>query len=223
MSHLNRHILLVEDDESNRRLLTFFLQELGYRVTCVVTSSEAFSLAQTEHFDLYLLGDWPPFGEENRLCTQINEFDPRGPVLFLSAAAYPADQQRGMEAGAQGYLTKPCDLYNLGQVVSHLLQEPLALPPAQTWSRNSTLGVNANPLKPTLLSNLQEEGGGGLDEQQGAREAPPGAYSDSPQNPAGGSLRTPPLTGRRAEKESAKRPSSLFRSRCRLLLSGRPG
>jgi CheY-like chemotaxis protein len=123
MRPLHRHILLVEDDESNRELLTFFLGKLGCRVTCAVTSSEALRLAQTEHFDLYLLGDWPPFGQESKLCEQINEFDPRGPILFLSTAAYPADRRRRMQAGARGYLTKPCDLYDLGQVISHVFQE----------------------------------------------------------------------------------------------------
>jgi DNA-binding response OmpR family regulator len=67
-----------------------------------------------------LLGDWFPQGYESKLCEQIRKFDPRSPILFISAAAYQADQQRGMDAGAQGYLTKPGGLDDLEQTISRL-------------------------------------------------------------------------------------------------------
>jgi CheY-like chemotaxis protein len=116
-----KHILWVEDDEDNREVVTFFLERSGYRVTNAGTSVEALSLVQGEHFDLYLLGDWLPHGYESKLCEQIHQFDPRRPILFFSAAAYQADRQRGMDAGAQGYLAKPAGLGDLEQTISRLL------------------------------------------------------------------------------------------------------
>ena len=108
-----KHILWVEDHEDIREVVTSFLKRSGYCVTSAGTSVEALSLARSEHFDFYLLGDWFPHGYESRLCEQIHKFDPRSLILFISAAAYQTDRQRAMDAGAQGYLTKPGGLDDL--------------------------------------------------------------------------------------------------------------
>ena len=127
----DKHILWIEDQEDVREVVNFFLERAGYCVTNAGTSVEALKLAQSEHFDCYLLGDWFPQGYESRLCEQIHEFDPHSPILFISAAAYQADRQRadgqradrqqGMDAGAQGYLMKPGGLDDLEQTISRLL------------------------------------------------------------------------------------------------------
>jgi DNA-binding response OmpR family regulator len=118
-----RHILWVEDHQAVREVVTSFLKRSGYCVTSAGTSVEALNLAESEHFDFYLLGDWFPHGYESRLCEQIHKFDPRSLILFISAAADQADRQRGMGAGAQGYLTKPGGLDDLEQTISRLLNE----------------------------------------------------------------------------------------------------
>ena len=123
MQPLNKHVLWVEDDQDNRQMVTFFLEQAGYRVTSAETSVEALGLAESENFDLYLLGDWLPHGKESRLCEQIHQFDPRSPILFFSAAAYLTDRRRGMDAGARGYLTKPGDFADLPESVACLLRE----------------------------------------------------------------------------------------------------
>jgi DNA-binding response OmpR family regulator len=159
MRPLHRHILLVEGDKSNRELIIFFLRQLGYRVTCAGTSVGAFSLARSNYFNLYLLGDWLPFGEESKLCKQLHEFDPRCPILFLSAAASQADRRVGMNAGAQGYLTKPCDLGDLERAISRQLREAKVLSAAQTGPKELPLpGVNVRCLKSVLLNDSQGEG-----------------------------------------------------------------
>jgi DNA-binding response OmpR family regulator len=123
MPPLNKHVLWVEDDQDNRQMVTFILEQAGYRVTSAETSVEALGLAQSENFDLYLLGDWLPHGKESRLCEQILEIAPQSPILFFSAAAYQTDRRRGMEAGALGYLTKPGDFADLTRSVACLLSE----------------------------------------------------------------------------------------------------
>ena len=116
-----KHILWIEDQEDVREVVNFFLERAGYCVTNAGTSVEALKLAQSEHFDCYLLGDWFPHGYESKLCERIHEFDPHSPILFISAAAYQTDRQRGMDAGANGYLTKPSGLDDLEQTISRLL------------------------------------------------------------------------------------------------------
>lgn len=124
---LDKHILWIEDQEDVCEVVNFFLKRAGYCVTNAGTSVEALNLARSEHFDCYLLGDWFPHGYESKLCEQIHEFDPHSPILFISAAAYQADQQRGIDAGAQGYLTKPGGLDDLEQTISRLLGEATSI------------------------------------------------------------------------------------------------
>ena len=95
----HQHILFVEDNEDHREVVTLFLTRSGYCVTNAGTSVEALGLAQSEHFGLYLLGDWFPHGKESRLCEQLHRFDPRHPILFYSAAATVSTAQA--EADAQ--------------------------------------------------------------------------------------------------------------------------
>ena len=130
----HQRILWVEDNEDNREVVNFFLEQTGFCVTNAGTSVEALSLAQINHFDLYLLGDWFPHGKGSQLCEQLHEFDPRRPILFFSAAAYQTDRQRGMEAGAQAYLTKPSGLDELEQLISRLLDEAWVSPPTKMRS-----------------------------------------------------------------------------------------
>jgi DNA-binding response OmpR family regulator len=125
MQSRQQYILWVEDDEDNREMIAFFLKQVGDLVTSAATPLEALSLARAKRFDLYLFGDWYPLGKQSEFCRQVREFDWRGPILFLSAAAYQADRERAMSAGAQAYLTKPCDLDVLKKTVSSLLTDSL--------------------------------------------------------------------------------------------------
>jgi len=73
----------------------------------VGTAAQALSLIQTEHFDLYLLDVWLPDLDGFELCRRVRVLDPPTPVLFYSGAAYDDDKKRGIEAGANAYVTKP--------------------------------------------------------------------------------------------------------------------
>ena len=116
-----QHILLVEADKDSRELTTLYLNQASYRVMSATTCVESLTLASTGQFKLYLLGE----GFEDRtnldLCQQIRTVDSDTPILFCSAWAYPADIDRAMEAGAQAYLTKPCDMDGLVQTIKQLI------------------------------------------------------------------------------------------------------
>lgn len=121
MTMPRKRILWVEGDEDQREVVNFILVQSGFSITSVDNSFEAISLAKIEYFDLYLLGDWEPFGKESKLCDQLNRLTPKHPVLFYSAAAKPTDRLRGLGAGAQCYLTKLVGLDTLLEAVKHLL------------------------------------------------------------------------------------------------------
>lgn len=73
----------------------------------VGSAAHALSLIQSEHFDLYTLDAWLPGTDGFELCRRVRALDPPAPILFFSGAAYAADQQKGIEAGADAYVIKP--------------------------------------------------------------------------------------------------------------------
>jgi len=114
-------ILYIEDHDDTRELVTLVLEARGFKVTPGTTIKAALKLANKQTFDLYLLDTWLPDGSGFDLCERIREFDAVSPILFYSAAVLDSDKLKGIAAGAQGYLTKPCPFSELLGVVSKLI------------------------------------------------------------------------------------------------------
>jgi two-component system, OmpR family, alkaline phosphatase synthesis response regulator PhoP len=113
-------VLIVEDDQDNRELLSKFLKREGYEILGAVNGEEALQLVSRA--DLVLLDVMMP-----KLCgwdvvKRVREDYPRLPVLMLSALATTDDQVRGLELGADDYVTKPYDLRALGSRIKALLR-----------------------------------------------------------------------------------------------------
>lgn len=100
-------VLCVDDDEDAREMLSALLKFSLIETRAVGTAAQALSLIQAEHFDLYLLDSWLPDLDGFELCRRVRVLDPQTPVLFYSGAAYDGDKKRGIEAGANAYVTKP--------------------------------------------------------------------------------------------------------------------
>jgi DNA-binding response OmpR family regulator len=100
-------VLCVDDDEDSREMLSTLLRFLRIEAKAVGTAAQALSLIQAERFDLYLLDTWLPDLDGFALCRCMRDFDPYTPILFFSGAAYAHDKKRGIEAGANAYVTKP--------------------------------------------------------------------------------------------------------------------
>lgn len=115
------HILLVEDDEDTRFVYSVLLQMEGYRVTHVGTIMEALSRVMSTSYDLIIMDIRLPDGDGVELCEHIRSFNKVTPIIFVSAAAFEKDIERGMKAGAQAYMTKPADADSLLKNVEYLL------------------------------------------------------------------------------------------------------
>jgi DNA-binding response OmpR family regulator len=100
-------VLCVDHDEDSRDMLSTLLKLSRIEAKAVATAAQALSLIQGERFDLYLMEAWLPDLDGFELCRRIRDFDPYTPILFFSAAAYDADKKRGIEAGANDYVSKP--------------------------------------------------------------------------------------------------------------------
>ena len=120
---LHPRVLFIEDDADTRELVSFVLRRENFEVVLATDSEEAMLVVGAMSFQLYLIDNWLPGESGVDLCKRLREVDRRTPILFYSGAAYEQDKRAAFAAGAQGYLTKPMELGELVQEVSHLISE----------------------------------------------------------------------------------------------------
>jgi DNA-binding response OmpR family regulator len=120
---LHPRVLFIEDDADTRELVSFVLRRENFEVVLATDSEEAMLVVGAMPFQLYLIDNWLPGESGVDLCKRLREVDRRTPILFYSGAAYEQDKRAAFAAGAQGYLTKPMELGELVQEVSHLISE----------------------------------------------------------------------------------------------------
>ena len=122
-------ILLVEDNDLNRDMLSRRLQRRGYQIVMALDGEQGVALAQSENPDLILmdmslpgLDGW----EATRLLKAKPEFS-QVPIIALTAHAMFTDREKAMAAGCDDYDTKPVDLPRLlGKIERWLGQSPPA-------------------------------------------------------------------------------------------------
>jgi CheY-like chemotaxis protein len=121
MNSVKPHILIIEDDEDTRFVYSVLLQIEGFSVTNVGTVAEGLARTLSTGYDLIIMDVRLPDGDGVELCKNIRSFNRVTPIMFVSAAAYQKDVERGMMAGAQAYLTKPAAADELVEKVRYLL------------------------------------------------------------------------------------------------------
>jgi len=131
-SESTKRVLYVDDDADSRELIAVVLNGAGYQVVASAGCREAISLAKRGGFSAIILDNWFPDGSGTDLCREIRNDDQRTPILFFSAAAYPADIDRAIRAGAQAYLVKPNGLEEILSTLSRLVQTAATRPPGMT-------------------------------------------------------------------------------------------
>jgi len=116
-------ILLVEDNEMNRDMLTRRLERKGYEVVIAVDGQAGVDMASSSNPDIILMDLSLPVMDGWEATRQIKA-DPATqgiPVIALTAHAMAGDEQKAREAGCDDYDTKPVDLKRLlGKIGSFL-------------------------------------------------------------------------------------------------------
>lgn len=126
----NAHVLVVDDDERLRRLLVRYLTDHGFRVTAAADAAEARDSLRSLRPDLMILDVTMPGETGLELVDDLRRRgDPELPVLLLTARGAPEDRIAGFEAGADDYLGKPFDPYELVLRARALLRRAGAVAP----------------------------------------------------------------------------------------------
>jgi DNA-binding response OmpR family regulator len=110
-------ILLVEDHDDTRSVLTRLLDRLGYCVMSAATVADARRLLRELQFDVLLSDIGLPDGNGFGLVVEAKQLQPLKAVA-LTAWASDDDKERGRTAGFDHYLTKPLDCARLQAVLA---------------------------------------------------------------------------------------------------------
>ena len=100
-------ILVVEDEQRVAQFIQKGLKEEGHAVDCAYDGEEGGFLAEVNEYDLIILDLMLPKKSGLGVCAEIRERGVTTPVLMLTARDAVQDKVRGLDAGADDYLTKP--------------------------------------------------------------------------------------------------------------------
>ncbi len=110
-------ILLVEDDPALALGLCDALEFEGFRVVHAARGQDAIDHAGKQRPDCIILDLMLPDLNGYQVCEQIRRSDARTPILMLTARSQEADKIRGLDAGADDYVTKP---FSVGELVARI-------------------------------------------------------------------------------------------------------
>ena len=108
-------ILVIEDEEAQRLILQHNLEEAGYEVICAENGEIGWELIEDYRPDLIVLDWMMPKLSGIELCRQVKSSakTKNTPIIMLSARSEEVDRIRGLEIGADDYVSKPYSIKEL--------------------------------------------------------------------------------------------------------------
>ncbi len=128
------HLLIVDDDRRIRDLLSRFLSSEGYRVTTAETAADARAKLKHLSFDLLVLDVMMPGESGFDFAKSMRAAANDVPILMLTARDAAESRIKGLEMGADDYLSKPFEPRELSLRIANILKraQPAAAPPAES-------------------------------------------------------------------------------------------
>ena len=117
MAAPKKKILIIEDEPHIVLGLTDSLEFEGFAVVSASKGKDGVQLARTEKPDAVLLDLMLPDTNGFKVCEEIRRFFPFVPIIMLTARGQESDKIRGLDAGADDYVTKP---FSVGELVARL-------------------------------------------------------------------------------------------------------
>ncbi|KAB2943588.1 MAG: response regulator [Hyphomicrobium sp.] len=132
------HILVVDDDQELRNLLSRFLRRHGLRVDVAADGEEMRRILGVTNIDLVILDRVMPGEDGLTLCRELRETS-RIPIILLTLLGSDADRIRGLKMGADDYVQKPFNPQELLERIRAVLRRANELPPQNVLQKASVL------------------------------------------------------------------------------------
>ena len=118
-------VLVVDDEEHILMILKDSLEFSGFTIVTATNGEEALEAVAKENPELLVLDIGMPKLDGWEVCRRLKG-DPKTkalPIIILTAYAQTSDQRKGVELGADRFITKPCDLTYLVEEINALLKK----------------------------------------------------------------------------------------------------
>jgi DNA-binding response OmpR family regulator len=143
-------ILIVDDEETIREVVRRYLERDGFQVTEAADGYQALDVIQTDPPDLVVLDLMLP-GFDGLSLTQHLRLERQIPIIMLTAKSEPNDRIRGLDLGADDYITKP---FNPQEVVSRVRAVLRRTKGVANISKEQTIKLKHLTIDPTSRSVL---------------------------------------------------------------------
>lgn len=136
-------ILLVDDNEDNRSLLTLYLRDTPFSIQTAANGKEAVQIFKRAHFDLVIIDIEMPIMDGYEATRQIRQWEQEQkihetPIIALTAHAFIRFRKKCMAAGCSDYLTKPIRRNTLLNTIATHLQKEQSHTTQSTETSNDT-------------------------------------------------------------------------------------
>lgn len=111
--HMNQEkVLVIEDDKNICHIIDLYLKKQNYSVECCHDGLEAYRKFKSNRYDVIVLDLMLPGLDGYSLCNKVRE-DSSTPIIMLTAKGTLEEKVKGLNLGADDYLTKPFDMHEL--------------------------------------------------------------------------------------------------------------
>ncbi len=115
-------ILLLEDDENLGQILKEYLDVKGLKTTLCRDGKSGLQTFQENHFDLCIFDVMMPIMDGFTVAEEVKKMGSQTPIIFLTAKAMKEDTIKGLQIGADDYLTKPFSMEELRLRIDAILR-----------------------------------------------------------------------------------------------------
>jgi DNA-binding response OmpR family regulator len=144
-----KKILIVDDDPSLVKILTFLMKEEGYQVVTATTGPDALQILGEQWIDMVILDVLLPATDGFEILRRVRQTN-RVPIIMLSAKGSTEDRVRGLLDGADDYLPKPCEPAELLARVQALFRRSQTEAPAE-GRLLPIRGLQLDPIRHTVV------------------------------------------------------------------------
>lgn len=153
---MSRKIMVVDDEQNIRDIISEFLKEMGYIVTTAVDGIDALDKIQYEQYELYIIDVYMPRMNGLELLVKLKEIQPLAVVIVTTGYSSIDVAIKAIRSGAYHYLTKPIQAEELMKVVESGLKHAADLGEVSTLSL-APLEISSELIDLLLLRGFTSE------------------------------------------------------------------